>query len=305
MQEVAFTLAERDRLRAGGAGRGPGVDEFAPRLAFFFNAHNNVFQEVAKFRAARRMWARIMRERFGARDERSMMLRFHTQTGGVTLTAQQPLQQRRARRAAGVRGGLRRHAVAAHQRLRRGARAAHGAGGEARAAHPAGDRARVRASTDTVDPFAGSYFVEALTDEIERRASALIAHGRRARRLGRGDRLHHRRDRRIRVELPGALPHRPGHRRRRQRLHRGRRAPDRDACASTPPPKRTRSRACTHSKPPATRKRSRARSTALRETAQGTETSCTPIREALRHGATIGEICGAMREIFGSHRARD
>src|SRR3712207_8854194 len=70
---------------------GLAVDDFAPRLAFFFNGHNNVFQEVAKFRAARRMWARIMKERFGAENPKSMMLRFHTQTGGVTLTAQQPI----------------------------------------------------------------------------------------------------------------------------------------------------------------------------------------------------------------------
>ena len=104
---------------------GLAVDDFAPRLAFFFNGHNNVFQEVAKFRAARRMWAHIMRDRFGAKNPKSLMLRFHTQTGGVTLTAQQPENNIVARRAAGLRRGLRRHAVAAHQRLRRGARAAH------------------------------------------------------------------------------------------------------------------------------------------------------------------------------------
>ena len=101
------------------------VDEFAPRLAFFFNGHNNVFQEVAKFRAARRMWAHIMRDRFGATNpKRSMMLRFHTQTGGVDADRPAAGEQHRARRAAGLRRGLRRHAVAAHQRLRRGARAA-------------------------------------------------------------------------------------------------------------------------------------------------------------------------------------
>src|SRR5436305_9543069 len=90
LQEVAFTLANGTAYVQAALDAGLEVDHFAPRLAFFFNGHNNVFQEVAKFRAARRMWAEIMRERFGAKDERSWRLRFHTQTGGVTLTAQQP-----------------------------------------------------------------------------------------------------------------------------------------------------------------------------------------------------------------------
>ena len=90
VQEVAFTLANGIAYVQAALDAGLEIDKFAPRLAFFFNGHNNVFQEVAKFRAARRMWAEIMRERFGAKDERSWRLRFHTQTGGVTLTAQQP-----------------------------------------------------------------------------------------------------------------------------------------------------------------------------------------------------------------------
>ena len=90
VQEVAFTLCSGIAYVQAALDAGLAVDDFAPRLAFFFNGHNNVFQEVAKFRAARRMWATIMRERFGAKDPRSLKLRFHTQTGGVTLTAQQP-----------------------------------------------------------------------------------------------------------------------------------------------------------------------------------------------------------------------
>ena len=124
--------------------RGSTVDEFAPRLSFFFACHMNFFEEIAKFRAARRMWATIMAERFGAKDPRSLMLRFHTQTGGATLTAQQPREQHRAHRARGARGGPRRDAVAAHELVRRGARAADRAGREDRAADPAGDRARDR-----------------------------------------------------------------------------------------------------------------------------------------------------------------
>ena len=90
VQEVGFTLANAIAYVEAALEAGLDVDEFGPRLAFFFNGHNNVFQEVAKFRAVRRMWARIMKERFGAQDERSQKIRFHTQTGGVTLAAQQP-----------------------------------------------------------------------------------------------------------------------------------------------------------------------------------------------------------------------
>src|SRR5208283_4209008 len=89
-QEIAFTLADGIAYVEAALQAGLAVDDFAPRLSFFWNAHNNLFEEVAKYRAARRMWARLMTERFGARDERSKMLRFHTQTGGSTLTAQQP-----------------------------------------------------------------------------------------------------------------------------------------------------------------------------------------------------------------------
>jgi len=85
VQEVAFTLGKRHRLRGGGPSQGPGGDEFAPRLSFFLNAHNDLLEEIAKFRAARRLWARIMRERFQAQDPRSWMFRFHTQTAGSTL----------------------------------------------------------------------------------------------------------------------------------------------------------------------------------------------------------------------------
>ncbi|HAM02697.1 MAG TPA: methylmalonyl-CoA mutase, partial [Acidimicrobiaceae bacterium] len=90
VQEIAFTLANGIAYVEAAKAAGLEVDSFAPRLSFFWNAHNNLFEEVAKFRAARRMWATIMTGRFGARDERSKLLRFHTQTGGSTLTAQQP-----------------------------------------------------------------------------------------------------------------------------------------------------------------------------------------------------------------------
>ena len=144
-----------------------------PRLAFFFNGHNNVFQEVAKFRAARRMWAEIMRERFGAQDERSWRLRFHTQTGGVTLTAQQP------------ENNIVRVALQGFAAVCGGTQSLHTNGFDEALALPTERAAKIALRTqqiigyesgaaDTVDPFAGSYFVEALTDEIERRAQELI-----------------------------------------------------------------------------------------------------------------------------------
>jgi methylmalonyl-CoA mutase, N-terminal domain len=152
---------------------GLAVDEFGPRLAFFFNGHNNVFQEVAKFRAARRMWARIMRERFDAKDERSWRLRFHTQTGGVTLTAQQP------------ENNIVRVALQGFAAVCGGTQSLHTNGFDEALALPTERAAKIALRTqqiigyesgaaDSVDPFAGSYFVEALTDEIETRALELI-----------------------------------------------------------------------------------------------------------------------------------
>ena len=173
VQEVGFTLANGIAYVQAALEAGLVVDEFAPRLAFFFNGHNNVFQEVAKFRAARRMWAKIMRERFDAKDERSWKLRFHTQTGGVTLTAQQP------------ENNIVRVALQGFAAVCGGTQSLHTNGFDEALALPTERAAKIALRTqqilgyesgaaDTVDPFAGSYFVEALTDEIETRASELI-----------------------------------------------------------------------------------------------------------------------------------
>jgi methylmalonyl-CoA mutase N-terminal domain/subunit len=173
VQEVGFTLANGIAYVQAALDAGLEVDRFAPRLAFFFNGHNNVFQEVAKFRAARRMWARIMHERFGAQDERSWRLRFHTQTGGVTLTAQQP------------ENNIVRVALQGFAAVCGGTQSLHTNGFDEALALPTERAARIALRTqqiigyesgasDTVDPFAGSYFVEALTDEIEASAQGLI-----------------------------------------------------------------------------------------------------------------------------------
>ena len=173
IQEVAFTLANGIAYVQAAIDAGLAVEEFAPRLAFFFNGHNNVFQEVAKFRAARTMWARIMRERFGATDERSQKLRFHTQTGGVTLMAQQ------------AENNIVRVALQAFAAVCGGTQSLHTNGYDEALTLPTEKAARLALRTqqvvahesgaaDTVDPFAGSYFVEALTAEIEVRAQELI-----------------------------------------------------------------------------------------------------------------------------------
>ncbi len=174
VQEVAFTLSSGVAYVQAAIDAGLAVDDFAPRLAFFFNGHNNVFQEVAKFRAARRMWAQIMRERFGATDPRSLKLRFHTQTGGSTLTAQQP------------ENNVVRVALQAFAAVCGGTQSLHTNGYDEALALPSEQAAKIALRTqqivahesgaaDTVDPFAGSYFIEALTDEIEARATELIA----------------------------------------------------------------------------------------------------------------------------------
>jgi methylmalonyl-CoA mutase N-terminal domain/subunit len=173
VQEVGFTLANAIAYVQAAIDAGLEVDEFAPRLAFFFNGHNNVFQEVAKFRAARRMWARIMKGRFGAQDERSQKIRFHTQTGGVTLAAQQP------------ENNIVRVALQGFAAVCGGTQSLHTNGFDEALALPTERAARIALRTqqilahesgaaDSVDPFAGSYFVEALTDEIEEAAQALI-----------------------------------------------------------------------------------------------------------------------------------
>jgi methylmalonyl-CoA mutase N-terminal domain/subunit len=174
VQEVAFTLSSGIAYVQAAVDAGLSVDEFAPRLAFFFNGHNNVFQEVAKFRAARRMWAHIMRDRFGATNPKATMLRFHTQTGGVTLTAQQP------------ENNIVRVALQGFAAVCGGTQSLHTNGFDEALALPTERAAKIALRTqqilahesgaaDTVDPFAGSYFVESLTDEIEERANKLIA----------------------------------------------------------------------------------------------------------------------------------
>jgi methylmalonyl-CoA mutase, N-terminal domain len=169
VQEVAFTLADGITYVEAALAAGLAVDDFAPRISFFFNAHNNLLEEIAKFRAARRLWAHIMRERFSARDPRSLMLRFHTQTAGSSLTAQQP------------EVNVVRTTIQALAAVLGGTQSLHTNSMDEALALPTEAAARVALRTqqviafesgvaDTADPLAGSYAIEELTDQIEARA---------------------------------------------------------------------------------------------------------------------------------------
>ncbi len=173
VQEVAFTLANAIAYVQAALDAGLEVDEFAPRISFFFNAHNNLLEEVAKFRAARRLWARIMRERFGARNPRSWMLRFHTQTAGSMLTAQQP------------ENNVVRVTLQALAAILGGTQSLHTNSRDEALSLPTEESVQIALRTqqiiayesgvaDTIDPLAGSYLIESWTDEIEKRATDYI-----------------------------------------------------------------------------------------------------------------------------------
>lgn len=173
VQEIAFTLANGKAYVKAALDKGLDINVFGKRLSFFFNAHNNLFEEIAKFRAARKMWADIMKE-LGATDSKALMLRFHTQTGGSTLTAQQPLNN------------ISRVTIQTLAAALGGTQSLHTNGYDEALSLPTEEAARIALRTqqivafesgiaDTVDPLAGSYFVEALTNEIELKAYELIA----------------------------------------------------------------------------------------------------------------------------------
>jgi methylmalonyl-CoA mutase N-terminal domain/subunit len=172
-QELAFTLADGFTYVERGIARGLDVDRFAPRLSFFFDIHNDFFEEIAKLRAARRIWARHLRDRYGAKDARSLHLRFHSQTAGVTLTAQQPVNN------------VVRVAYQALAAVLGGTQSLHTNSMDETLALPSESAVQVALRTqqvlayetgvpNVIDPLGGSYYVEALTDQLEREAEALF-----------------------------------------------------------------------------------------------------------------------------------
>jgi methylmalonyl-CoA mutase N-terminal domain/subunit len=301
VQEVAFTLCSGIAYVQAALDAGLAVDDFAPRLAFFFNCHNNVFQEVAKFRAARRMWATIMRERFGAKDERSMKLRFHTQTGGVTLTAQQP------------ENNVVRVALQGFAAVCGGTQSLHTNGFDEALALPSERAAKVAlrtqqviahesGATDTVDPFAGSYFVEALTDEIEARAAELIA---KVDELGGSvnaiefitgeiDESAWGYQERYRVEQDVVVGV--------NRYTEGSEVEVPDLLRVDPDSERAQLERLEAFKADRDQELVGRRLEELREVARATGNLLPPIRDALRDRCSLGEVCGAMQDVFGAYR---
>jgi methylmalonyl-CoA mutase, N-terminal domain len=304
VQELAFTLANGIAYCSAAVEAGLSPDAFGARLSFFFNAHNHFFQEVAKFRAARRLWAEIMRDRFGATNPRAQALRFHAQTGGSTLTAQQP------------ENNVVRVAVQALSAVCGGAQSIHTNGFDEALALPSERAARIAlrtqqilaaeaGGTDTVDPLAGAYFIEALTDELEERARELIARidelggavaaveqgfvqrqieeaaFEHERQVAAGERAvvgvnRYAEDEEEEIELHRLDPE--AERRQVERICRVR--AERDAQAAE------------HALAD------------VREAARGTGNLLLPMREALAARCTVGEVCSVLRDEFGTYDAQ-
>ena len=299
-QELAFTLANGLEYVRRGIERGMDVDSFAPRLSFFFDSHLDFFEEIAKFRAARRIWARKMREEFGAKDPRSWMLRFHTQTAGVSLTAQQP------------ENNIVRVALQGFAAVCGGTQSLHTNGFDEALALPSEQAAKTALRTqqiiaaesgaaDTVDPFAGSYYVESLTAEIESRASELIA---KVDELGGAvnaiefitaeidesawgyqERYRTKQDIVVgvneyieeQIEVPGLLRVDPeSEREQLDRLAAFKADRDHELVAT--------------------------RLEELRAVARGEENLIPAIRLALKDRCSMGEVCGAMKDVFGGYK---
>jgi methylmalonyl-CoA mutase N-terminal domain/subunit len=304
VQELAFTLANGIAYCQAAVDAGLSPDEFGARLSFFFNAHNHFFQEVAKFRAARRLWAEIMRDRFGATNAKAQALRFHAQTGGSTLTAQQP------------ENNIVRVAVQALSAVCGGAQSLHTNSFDEALALPTERAARIAlrtqqllaneaGGTDTVDPLGGSFFIEALTDELEQKARELIARVdelggavaaveqgfvqgeieeaafRYTQQVESGERVivgvnRYAEAESEQIELLQIDPQ--AERRQLERTARVR--AERDAAAAEGALSR------------------------VREAARGTENLLPPLRDALAAYCTVGELCEVLREEFGMYDAQ-
>jgi methylmalonyl-CoA mutase, N-terminal domain len=300
VQEVAFTLSNAIAYVEAALERGLKIDEFAPRLAFFFNGHNNVFQEIAKFRAVRRMWAKIVEERFGAKDPSSMKIRFHTQTGGVTLQAQQP------------EVNIIRVALQGFAAVAGGTQSLHTNGFDEALALPTERSARIALRTqqvlahesgvaDTVDPFAGSYFVESLTDEIEQRSWELI--GKVEELGGSVEALDFMQKE---IEESAASYH--------ERYRSGQdivvgvnkyvtdQVDDVDILRVDPEAEQRQLARLKAFKQRRDGEAVEAKLEALRDVARGDGNLLAPIRAALAADASIGEVCGALRDVFGEYR---
>lgn len=301
-QEVAFTLADGIAYVEAAIKAGLDVDDFAPRLSFFFNAHNDLLEEVSKYRAARRLWAKIMKERFGAKSPKSMMLRFHTQTGGSTLTAQQP------------DNNIVRVAIQTLAAVLGGTQSLHTNSRDEALALPTEDSVRIALRTqqivayesgvtETVDPLAGSYYVESITSQIEEKAMAYIKKidelGGAAKAIERGY---------IQQEIQDAAYKYQKEIEAGQRIVVGmnkfqiKEKPAKGLLRVDPVVGELQKKKLADLRA----KRDNAGVTekleALRHAAQGEENLMPLILDAVKAYATLGEICGVLREVFGEYQ---
>jgi len=302
VQEIAFTLADGIAYVDAAIRAGLAVDSFAPRLSFFFVSNPNFLEEVAKFRAARRLWATIMRERFGATKPASLMLRFHTQTSGASLTAQQPLNNV-------VRTTL--EALAA---VFGGTQSLHTNAYDEALGLPTQQSATLALRTqqviafesgvaDTADPLAGSYVVEALTDELERRASALIAE---IDAMGGAVAAVERGWMQDQIADAAYAYHQAVEAGERVVVGVNRFTEAGSASAPVFKPNEAVAREQAESLAALRAERDNAAVAAalaeLRAAAEGTANVLPPMRAALHHYATVGEVCGVLRDVWGEYR---
>ncbi len=302
-QEIGFSFANARAYIEAALERGLAIDEFAPRISWIFNTHNNFFEEVAKYRALRRLWARMLKERYGAQDARSMMLRTHTQTGGSTLMAQQPennIVRAAIQSLAAVIGGVQSIALSCFDEA---------------LALPTDDAQRIALRTqqviahetgvtDTIDPMAGSYFVEHLTNELERQAQAYmdqidamggsvaaIESGWMQNQIAEASWLYQQEVDEKREIVVGVNDYAEGAEQRPSIFSVDKRLVDHQL------------KRLAHHRAERDQAAVGAALASLTAACRGTDNLMPPILEAVRAYATLGEICGAMRSVFGEYQA--
>jgi methylmalonyl-CoA mutase N-terminal domain/subunit len=306
LQEIAFTLANAKAYLRAAQATGLSIDDVAPRVSFFWNAHNDFFEEIAKFRAARTLWAEIVRDEFGSSDPRSQMLRFHTQTGGSTLTAQEP------------ENNVVRVTLQALAAVLGGTQSLHTNGADEALGLPTAESARVALRTqqiiafesgvsDVVDPLAGSFYVESLTDELTARAREVIAE---IDAMGGA----------VAAVESGWMAEQIG-----ESSYRAQQAIERGEASiigvnafvettdAPPMPIQRIEAASEHAQVERLQAFRAQRDTArldaamiaIHAAAEGTANLMPPLIEAVDAGATVGEIAGLLRSVFGTHVARE
>ena len=303
-QEVAFTIADGIAYVDAAVKAGLDVDAFAPRLSFFFNAHNDLFEEVAKFRAARRVWAKLMKERFNAKSAKSLSLRFHTQTAGSTLTAQQP------------DNNVVRVTIQALAAVLGGTQSLHTNSRDEALALPTEDSVRIAlrtqqiiayesGATETIDPFAGSYYVESLTDRIQSEAEAYIATidgmGGAVKAIERGYVQQEIQDAAYTYQMDIESGERVVVGMNKFQIKEG---PPKGLLRVDPIVGEQQSAKLKALRAKRDNVRVDAALVALKKTAQSEENLMPPILEAVRAYATLGEICDVLRAVFGEYQQK-